>query len=84
MFIGFVLIVYLLLWGNTAIYQAVGLDAGRLAIISLIVFVVAWIGQFVGHKIEGAKPSFFQDVQFLLVGPAWLMHFLFKKAGIPY
>ncbi len=48
------------------------------------VFVVAWIFQFVGHKIEGKKPSFFKDVQFLLIGPAWLMHFLFKKAGIRY
>jgi len=48
------------------------------------VFVIAWIFQFVGHKIEGKKPSFFKDVQFLLIGPAWLMHFLFRKAGIRY
>ena len=37
------------------------------------VFVVAWIGQFYGHKVEGKKPSFFKDLQFLLVGPAWCM-----------
>lgn len=36
------------------------------------VFVVAWIGQFIGHKIEGAKPSFFEDLQFLLIGPLWV------------
>ncbi|MBO1531500.1 DUF962 domain-containing protein [Psychrobacter sp. F1192] len=36
------------------------------------VFVVAWIGQFIGHKIEGKKPSFFEDLQFLLIGPAWV------------
>jgi uncharacterized membrane protein YGL010W len=52
--------------------------------ISLAIFVLAWIGQFYGHKVEGKKPSFFKDLQFLLVGPAWLMHFLFKKANIPY
>ena len=51
---------------------------------SLILFVLAWIGQFIGHKIEGKKPSFFKDVVFLLIGPAWLMHFLYKKLGIPY
>jgi len=51
---------------------------------SLIVFVVAWIGQFIGHKIEGKKPSFFKDLQFLLVGPMWLMHFIYKKVGIAY
>ena len=37
------------------------------------VFVVAWIGQFVGHKIAGKKPSFFEDLQFLLIGPAWVV-----------
>ncbi|MFI5337013.1 MAG: DUF962 domain-containing protein [Opitutales bacterium] len=51
---------------------------------SLIIFVVAWIGQFIGHRIEGKKPSFFHDLVFLLIGPAWLLHFLYKKAGIRY
>ena len=52
--------------------------------ISLVVFTAAWIGQFIGHKIEGKKPSFFKDLQFLLIGPAWLLHFLYKKWGISY
>lgn len=52
--------------------------------VALALFVIAWIGQFVGHRIEGRKPSFFKDVQFLLIGPAWLMHFLYRKAGVPY
>ncbi|NJM25197.1 MAG: DUF962 domain-containing protein [Bacteroidia bacterium] len=52
--------------------------------LSIVIFVVAWIGQFYGHKIEGKKPSFFKDVQFLLIGPAWLMHFIYKRIGIPY
>jgi len=51
---------------------------------ALGVFVLAWIGQFIGHKIEGKKPSFFKDIQFLLIGPAWLLHFLYRKTGIPY
>jgi uncharacterized membrane protein YGL010W len=49
---------------------------------SVIVFVLAWIGQFYGHKIEGKKPSFLKDIQFLLIGPAWLMSFIYKKLGI--
>jgi uncharacterized membrane protein YGL010W len=57
---------------------------GMLAYISLAVFVVAWIVQFYGHKIEGKKPSFLKDVQFLMIGPAWLMHFIYKKLGISY
>jgi uncharacterized membrane protein YGL010W len=52
--------------------------------ISLGVFVAAWIGQFYGHKVEGKKPSFLKDIQFLMIGPAWLMHFIYKKLGIPY
>ena len=51
---------------------------------SLLLFVVAWIGQFIGHKLEGKKPSFFHDVVFLLIGPAWLLHFVYKKAGVRY
>jgi uncharacterized membrane protein YGL010W len=51
---------------------------------ALGVFVLAWIGQFWGHKIEGKKPSFFKDVQFLLIGPVWLLHFVYKKLGIAY
>ena len=52
--------------------------------VSLAVFVIAWIFQFIGHKIEGKKPSFIDDVQYLLIGPLWLLHFVFKKLNIPY
>lgn len=62
----------------------VRLNMAPLWAVSLVVFVLAWIGQFYGHEVEGKKPSFLKDLQFLLIGPAWLMHFLYKKAGIPY
>lgn len=52
--------------------------------VCVIVFVLAWIGQFYGHKIEGKKPSFLKDIQFLMIGPAWLMSFIYRKLGIPY
>ncbi|MBX2972940.1 MAG: DUF962 domain-containing protein [Flavobacteriales bacterium] len=47
-------------------------------------FVAAWIGQFYGHKVEGRKPSFLDDLQFLMIGPAWLMGFIYRRLGIPY
>ncbi len=50
--------------------------------ISIFIFIAAWLGQFYGHKIEGKKPSFLKDIQFLLIGPAWLMGFIYKKMGI--
>jgi len=46
---------------------------------SFIIFVIAWIGQFYGHKVEGKKPSFFKDLQFLLIGPAWVIKKLTSK-----
>jgi uncharacterized membrane protein YGL010W len=49
---------------------------------SLIIFAIAWIGQFYGHKVEGKKPSFLKDIQFLMIGPAWLMSFIYRGLGI--
>ena len=51
-------------------------------LLSLILFIAAWIGQFYGHKVEGKKPSFLKDLQFLMIGPAWLMSFIYQKLGI--
>ena len=47
-------------------------------------FVLGWIAQFAGHKIEGKKPSFFKDIQFLLIGPLWLLAAAYRRAGIQY
>jgi uncharacterized membrane protein YGL010W len=52
--------------------------------VSILIFAISWIFQFYGHKIEGKKPSFLKDVQFLLIGPAWLMHFIYKRFGFAY
>lgn len=50
--------------------------------ISATVFVLAWIAQFIGHRIEGRKPSFFEDLQYLWVGPIFVLSKLFLKLGI--
>jgi uncharacterized membrane protein YGL010W len=49
-----------------------------------VLFVAAWIGQFIGHKIEGKKPSFLNDIVFLLIGPAWLLSHVYRRLGIRY
>jgi uncharacterized membrane protein YGL010W len=51
---------------------------------SVAIFVVAWIFQFIGHKVEGKKPSFFQDLQFLLIGPLWLVGHVYRRLGLSY
>ena len=53
----------------------------RLRWVAIAVFVVAWIGQFVGHKFEGHRPSFLTDLSYLLVGPAWLMEKFLRRLG---
>lgn len=77
MFIAMVIQTSLMLWICHQLDQM-----GILLSFSIIVFILAWIGQFWGHKVEGKKPSFLQDLVFLLIGPLWVTRFLFKKVGI--
>ena len=51
---------------------------------ALGLFVMSWIGQFIGHKIEGKKPSFFDDLRFLLIGPLFVLGFLYRRLHIAY
>ena len=52
--------------------------------VSLALFVLAWIGQFIGHQIEGRKPSFLDDLRFLLVGPLFVLGFLYRRLRLAY
>jgi len=52
--------------------------------LSIAIFVVAWIGQFIGHKIEGKKPSFLDDLRFLLIGPLFVLGFLYRRFNLAY
>src|SRR5450830_683990 len=51
---------------------------------ALAVLVAAWIGQFIGHKIEGKKPSFFEDLRFLLIGPLFVLSVFYRRWRISY
>jgi uncharacterized membrane protein YGL010W len=56
----------------------------RVLIVSIAVFVAAWIGQFIGHVLEGRKPAFLEDLRSLLIGPVWLLADLYRRLGIAY
>ena len=58
-----------------------GLGAASLRWLAIGVFALAWIGQFVGHRFEGRRPSFLTDLSYLLIGPAWLMAKLLRRMG---
>jgi uncharacterized membrane protein YGL010W len=60
------------------------LGATQLLSLAILVFVLAWIGQFIGHRIEGKRPSFFTDLVYLLVGPLWIVAKAMRRSGIAY
>jgi uncharacterized membrane protein YGL010W len=67
-----------------AMLYALSFVGERVLLVSTVVFVTAWIGQFVGHAVEGSRPSFLEDVRSFLVGPAWLLGFVYRRLGIAY
>jgi len=74
----------MLYFGLAASLLCISVEASPLPLfaVSLTVFVLAWAGQFVGHGIEGKKPAFTEDIQFLLVSPAWLLDALYRKPAV--
>jgi uncharacterized membrane protein YGL010W len=80
----------LALGGAVALALLLGLTAALarlpvpLWVTSLAIFVVAWTGQFIGHAIEGKRPSFFKDLQFLLIGPLWLLASAYRRLRLAY
>jgi uncharacterized membrane protein YGL010W len=82
-FLGFILVGGLMVLGNHYLFEILNPSLPYI-FVCLALFIVAWIGQFIGHNIEGKKPSFLKDLQFLLIGPAWLLHFIYKNIGIKY
>ena len=71
----------MLLWSvlTVAVVFAMGT---RVLELSVSIFVGAWIMQFIGHTLEGKKPSFFEDIQYLWVGPLFVLSKLFIKLGV--
>ena len=70
-------------WGSVAALHA-AFGATVLAVIGASVFVVAWVGQFIGHHIEGRRPSFFTDLVYLMIGPVWVLAKGYRKLSVGY
>ena len=66
-------------WSTRWLHLALGTT--QLLVLAIAVFVLAWIAQFIGHRIEGRKPSFLTDLTYLLIGPAWVLAKLYRKLG---
>jgi uncharacterized membrane protein YGL010W len=76
-----VFLVAMVVW-SVLLFWLITLMGDRVWQTSLIIFVGAWIAQFIGHHLEGKKPSFFEDIQYLWVGPLFVLSKLFRKIGI--
>jgi uncharacterized membrane protein YGL010W len=82
--IGFLFLVLglILTYSSVFIYEFLFSGFAKVPVfIFFIVFVLVWIGQFYGHKIEGKKPSFFDDLKFLLIGPIWVVYKILGKTS---
>ena len=96
LFVAAAIVYYFALSVSLGIGAAIGLGAMLLVVqwldtlswplwlTCLVIFVVGWIGQFIGHAIEGKRPSFMKDIQFLLIGPLWLLGHLYRRLGVSY
>jgi uncharacterized membrane protein YGL010W len=74
---------FITMLGATALLLAAVHAMGDLVLpVSATIFVVAWVFQFIGHKVEGRKPSFFEDIQYLWVGPLFVLSRLFLRLGV--
>jgi uncharacterized membrane protein YGL010W len=75
--VGMLGVIALMVWPLTLL-------GSRALMVSIAVFVAAWVGQFIGHVLEGRKPAFLEDVRSLLIGPVWLLADLYRRLGIAY
>lgn len=74
----------MLLMTSAMLWAVLAIPPGQLFAVALAVFVLGWIGQFIGHKVEGKKPSFFDDIRYLLIGPLFVLSVLYRRVGIAY
>jgi uncharacterized membrane protein YGL010W len=79
---GMLAVFVVLSWPTRWLHDALGTQ--QLLHVAIGVFVIAWIAQFIGHRIEGRKPSFLTDLTYLLIGPAWVLAKLYRKLGWGY
>ena len=77
----------MLVWCALCLFGARVLElwgAAPVWVTSAVLLVFARIGQLVGYRLEGHRPALIQDLQFLMVGPAWLLHRIYRRLGISH
>jgi uncharacterized membrane protein YGL010W len=70
--LGITMLVVLFLMCAGASEMTARMSTGAALAWALGFFVVGWAIQFLGHKFEGMKPAFYDDIMQLLIGPLFV------------
>ena len=52
--------------------------------VSIVLLLAGIIGLWLGHRNQGGIRPVLDDLQFMMIGPAWLLSVLYKRIGIPF
>ena len=52
--------------------------------VSLGLLAAGIIGLFMGHRNKSSLRPVLQDIQLMMIGPAWLLSVLYRRIGIPF
>jgi len=64
------------MWLASSVYPALGVSVG--------LFVAGITGLWLGRRGAGGFRAMFQDLQLMMIGPAWLLSSVYRRFGIPY
>lgn len=64
------------LWLAATEYPALGVSVGLL--------VAGTVGLWLGRRGSGGLRAVLQDLQLMMIGPAWLLSVMYRRFGIPY
>ncbi len=71
--LGFAMAIYLFVTTAVASLVTAKTSVPIALILAAVIFVAGWALQFLGHKYEGVKPAFTDDVMGLAIGPLFVM-----------
>lgn len=80
--LGFAMAVYMGLNCFLAAEVAALMSLSGITATALAIFIAGWVLQFLGHKFEGMKPAFFDDIMGLAIGPLFMMVEVFFRLGL--
>jgi uncharacterized membrane protein YGL010W len=79
--LGFAMLMFLLACGVVSSLISMKTSGMTALILAIVLFSGGWVVQFIGHKYEGMKPAFTDDIMGLIIGPLFVMAEVFFHFG---